>query len=115
MMPGAKDQGELANAVQTRPETVRDNVRRLASDAGNIRWSEHCLARMEERGITDRTAVEVLRHGDLKGNLEPGQSPGEWKLKMVRAVRGRREVGVVVVTLRNEKIFVKTVEWEDVR
>ncbi len=34
---------------------------------------------------------------------------------MVRAVRGRREVGVVVVTLRNEKIFVKTVEWEDVR
>jgi hypothetical protein len=34
---------------------------------------------------------------------------------MMGAVRGRREVGVVVVTLRNEKIFVKTVEWEDVR
>jgi hypothetical protein len=32
-----------------------------------------------------------------------------------RSQRGRREVGVVVVTLRNEKIFVKTIEWEDVR
>jgi hypothetical protein len=32
---------------------------------------------------------------------------------MVRAVKGRREVGVVVLTVRNEYLLVKTVEWED--
>ena len=51
----------------------------------------------------------------LEGAIEPGKKPGEWKVKMVKEVRGRREVGVVVITIRNERLFVKTAEWEDVR
>ncbi len=72
------------------------------------------LERMDERGITDHIAVEVLRTGWPKGIIEPGSHPGEWKVKMVKEVRGRREVGVVVITIRSERLFVKTVEWEDV-
>ena len=30
-----------------------------------------------------------------KGDIEAGKRPGEWKVKMVYATRGRREVGVV--------------------
>jgi len=34
---------------------------------------------------------------------------------MVKEVKGRREAGVVVLTIRNERLLVKTVEWEDVK
>ena|GEM_PF-1106070 len=95
--------------------TARDLVRRLAQDSTNIRWSSHALERMEQRGITDLVVVDVLRRGELKGAIEPGQSSGEWKVKMVHVVKGRREVGGVVITIRNANLFIKTVEWEDIR
>lgn len=102
-----------AIAFKLRPETLRDLVRRLAEDSENVKWSVHALERMAERGITDKVALEVLRRGDVKGGIEPGQNPGEWKVKMVRMVKGRREAGVVVLTVHNARLLVKTVEWED--
>lgn len=96
-----------------RPETLRDLVRGLAADTDNISWSVHALDRMVERGITDKMAIEVLQKGDCKGEVEAGANPGEWKLKLVRRVKGRREAGVVVLTVRNARLFVKTAEWED--
>ena len=73
------------------------------------------MERMAQRGIHDVIAVEVLRHGTAKGPIEPGKHAGEWKVKMTHPVKGRREVGVVVLTVRNARLFVKTVEWEDLR
>lgn len=67
---------------------------------------------MEERGITDREAIRVLRVGELKGEIEPGTQRGEWKCKVVAPMKGSREIGVVVVTVGG-LLFVKTVEWED--
>jgi len=96
-----------------RPETIRDLVHRLALDTANIGWSTHAIDRMPERGITDKMVVDVLRRGAPKGAIEGGKNPGEWKVKMVWQMKGRREVGVVVVTVRNARLFVKTVEWED--
>jgi hypothetical protein len=89
-----------------RPETVEQTVRRLAADTGNIKWSRHALKRMQERGITDKMAVDVLRHGSHQGAAEGGDSPGEWKVKMTYQTKGRREVGVVVITVRNARLFV---------
>ena len=57
--------------------------------------------------------LDVLRHGEIKGDIEPGQRPGEWKVKLIREAKGRREAGVVVLVVRNARLFVKTVEWED--
>src|SRR5215471_10167769 len=99
---------------QPRPDRICDLVHRLAADTKNIAWSVHALARMGERGIADYVAVDVLRTGWPKGEVEPGASPGEWKVKMAKEVRGRREVGVVVITIHERSLFVKTVEWEDV-
>jgi Domain of unknown function (DUF4258) len=96
-----------------RPETLRDLVHRLASDTDNISWSTHAQERMYERGLTDKMAIEVLQKGDCKGEVEAGAKPGEWKLKLVRRVKGKREAGVVVLTVRNARLFVKTAEWED--
>lgn len=114
-MSGAKDQRKSAPVVAIRPEAIRDLVRRLAIDSANVQWSDHALERMEERDIRDHVVLDVLRKGELKGELRPGRSPGEWTLKMVLPVKGRREVGVVVVTMRANKLRVKTAEWEDLK
>jgi hypothetical protein len=67
---------------------------------------------MELRGIFATDALRVLRSGDLKGEPELTEC-GELKCKLVRHLRGGRAAGVVVVMLRNDHLFVKTVEWED--
>ncbi|MBZ9739796.1 hypothetical protein LB563_11885 [Mesorhizobium sp. CO1-1-4] len=70
---------------------------------------------MHERDISIRVALTVIREGLVSGAIEAGNSQGEWKGKIVRNVKGRRDVGVVVLLIRNNKLFVKTVEWEDMR
>ena len=70
---------------------------------------------MEWRDITDRMMFDVLRTGYLKGEIEPGMHPGEWKAKMCKQMKGQREVGVVTIVVRDSWLFVKTVEWEDLR
>ena len=106
-------QKRSAVVAQIRPSTLRDQVHRLAKDTSNISWSKHALQRMEERGIRDVMAVDVLRSGEVKGAIETGQKPGEWKAKLAQQIKGRREVGVVVIVYRNSRLFVKTAEWED--
>ncbi|WP_298259896.1 DUF4258 domain-containing protein [Bradyrhizobium sp.] len=105
-----------ANVVSLVPraETVGELVRKLAADTTKIKWSAHAFERMSERGITDKTALEVMRKGSPKGKVEAGRERGEWKIKMAYRPNGRREVGVVVITVRTERLLVKTVEWEDV-
>ena len=87
----------------------------MAKDSENITWGDHAFDRSDERDITIRDASTVLQTGYLDDKLEAGLNPGEWKGKMTKAMKGRREIGVVVVVIRNESLFAKTVEWEDLR
>jgi hypothetical protein len=105
-----------ANVVSLVPraDAIGALVRKLAADTTQIKWSAHAFDRMAERGITDRIALEVMRRGFPKGDVEAGRARGEWKIKMAYRPNGRREVGVVVLTVRSERLLVKTVEWEDV-
>lgn len=70
---------------------------------------------MDGRDITDRMMFDVLRTGFLTGLIEPGAHPGEWKAKMCKQIKGQREVGVVTIVINMQRLFVKTVEWEDLR
>jgi hypothetical protein len=67
---------EPPRAFRPRPGPIRDLVRRLATDSKNIRWGRHALERMEERDITDKVAVDVLRQGSVDGEIEPGNNRG---------------------------------------
>jgi len=75
-------------------------VRFLASDTDRIEWAEHAHERMAECDLTIRDALRVSRQG-------------EWQCKVVFPIRGSREVGVAMVVIEGERLFVKTVEWED--
>ena len=97
--------------------TVREaesRIHKAAERTEYIIFGRHALERMEERGITDAQVFEVLRTGQV--TEAPTQAEvGEWKCKVVKQLRGGREVGVITIILRNAKLFVKTVEWEDLR
>lgn len=97
---------------------LEKTIRSLAKDSRNVRWRSnsyetHVESRMEWRDITDRMMFDVLRTGFIKGEIEPGAKPGEWKAKMAKQMKGSREVGVVAIVIKDRRLFIKTVEWED--
>lgn len=98
-----------------RRRDLEARIRELAKDSDKIIWGDHSLERSDERDISTRDALTVLRSGYLDDEIDPGENPGEWKGKMTRPMKGRREIGVAVIVIRNEELFVKTVEWEDLR
>jgi len=88
-------------------------IRFLAAHTERVIFADHAQERMEERGMTDADGYAVLRLGELKGRVSAGVNPGEWKCKVVAKLRGSRLIGVAVIVIMNEHLFVKTVEWED--
>lgn len=95
-------------------------VHEIAKDSRNVFWEAetfetHVQSRMEWRDIDAGMMFEVLRTGYLKGAIEPGKNPGEWKVKMCKKMKGQRDVGVVTIVINGRELFIKTVEWEDPR
>lgn len=97
-----------------RPEDILARIRELAATTC-VGFSDHAEQRMEERGITDLDAIRVLQNGFISGEIEAGKNEGEWKCKVVAPLKGRREIGVVTLLIKNRRLRVKTVEWEDLR
>jgi hypothetical protein len=98
--------------LRLRREQVVQRIKELAAE-GKIAFADHAYDQMEARGISDVMAKRAIERGDLKGEVEPGKRPGEWKAKIVEKMKGAREIGVVTILIKNARIFVKTVEWED--
>jgi hypothetical protein len=103
----------LTNFRLTAGEATR-RIHQTAEKTEDIIFGEHALERMEERGITDAQVYEVLRKGHVS---EPPALTklGEWKCKIVSELRGGREIGAITIFLKSGKLFIKTVEWEDLR
>lgn len=99
-------------AFRADSRALEAHVRRLAKKTENIDWSRHALERMDERGIVFDDALRVLREGFAAGTPEK-TTYDEWKLKMTGTIKGARQAGAVVIILREDRLFVKTVEWED--
>lgn len=98
-----------------RPAALEKRIHELAKDSSKVGFKSHAGERQDLRDITDDMAFDVLRTGHLRGDISPGKFEGEWKCKMVKRMKGTREVGVVTIVVKNERLLVKTVEWEDVR
>jgi hypothetical protein len=97
------------------PRVAEQRIKAAAAQSVNIDWGIHALERMEYREIIDSDVLRVLRTGFIEGLPKKTNVAGEWKCKMVKAIRGGREVGVVTIILVGGRLFVKTVEWEDLR
>lgn len=98
-----------------RRATLEKLIRSIAQNDEKITWAEHAFERSDEREITIDDALLVLRIGLLDDEIVPGNRVGEWKGKMTMHLKGRREAGVVVIVIKDQSLFVKTVEWENLR
>lgn len=87
-------------------------IRQIALISENVILGAHALERMEEREIHDVDVFRVLRGGYVDEAPEK-TAQDEWKCKMTLKIRGGRTAGVVTIILQNGKLFVKTVEWEN--
>ncbi|MFL6858815.1 MAG: DUF4258 domain-containing protein [Allosphingosinicella sp.] len=88
-------------------------IREIATADRHVYLGSHTRDRMLERGISRLDAVRVLQRGSICGRVEPGKNRGEWKCKVVARLKGSREIGVVTIIVKEKRLFVKTVEWED--
>lgn len=105
--------GKAVAPFRPKPQQLLAQIRQAAADSRNVGFSNHALDRMEERDITTLDALRVLQSGEISGEITAGRSLGEWKCKVVARKRGSREIGVATVVLKSGRLFVKTVEWED--
>jgi len=96
-----------------RADDLQRVIREIADADRHVYLGSHTRERMEERGITRIDAVRVLQRGHICGSIKPGKNRGEWKCKVVARLKGSREIGVVAITVKERRLFVKTVEWED--
>src|SRR5690348_6361591 len=98
--------------LRVTPEWAIRRIRALAVRSENILFGAHAIERMDEREIFDHDVLAILRKGSLDGGVTRTKY-GEYECKVVRKLRGSRDAVVVVLILPDDKLFVKTVEWED--
>ena len=95
-------------------EVARERIRAAAQDSSNVAIGSHAQERMNERDVTLKEVIDVLRKGYID-ELPTRTAHNEWQCKVTLKLRGIRAIGVVVIILINQRLFVKTVEWEDIK
>lgn len=88
-------------------------IRELAGDTSKVFLTDHAVARMFERGLSDGDVFKVLRMGEIVGSpwLE---EDGCRACKVVLRQKGDRDIGVITILVNEDsELVVKTVEWED--
>ena len=87
-------------------------INEAAQHTATVVFGDHALQRMAERGVLDVEVYRILRTGYVTEWPERTDK-GEWKCKVVKKLRGHREVGVITIIVNRNRLFIKTVEWED--
>ena len=89
-------------------------IHEIAMVTGNVILGKHAMDRMSERDITDADVFKVLRTGYVDDH-PIRTNKDDWTCKITLQIRGSRIAGVVTIILHDGKLFVKTVEWEDLK
>ncbi len=89
-------------------------IHQASRNADNVIFGAHAMQRMSEREIFAIDTLRILRNGWVDDEPERTDS-GEWKCKITLDIKQGRTAGVVTIILHNDMLFVKTVEWEDIR
>ncbi len=112
-MADGKDETVVVKMVltQLRAET---RIRELAQSSDNIIFGDEALDDMVERGITDVQVLEILLGGYVADQPQMTEF-GDWRCKVSKELRGRREAAALVVIMRNARLFLKSVGWEETR
>ena len=105
-----------SKVVAFRPDVRRleATIRELAKETSRIGFLTHAQDRMEERGIDNVDVYRVLRPGFVQSeSIKQGKRSDETVCKVIEHKKGARDLGVVTIVVRETKLLVMTVEWED--
>ena len=105
--------GNQAGQPKLPAALARKRINQLSKMTANVIFGSHARQRMVEREIFADDVYRVLRTGYVDGEPELTEQ-GEWKCKVTLKLQNGRVAGVVTIILHKNKLFVKTVEWEDV-
>jgi hypothetical protein len=106
------EEHKTVTAMRLTAAVAQKRIRDIAAVTEHVIMGSHARQRMREREIFDVDVFRVLRQGFVEGNPELTDRQ-EWKCKLTLKIRGGRAAGVVTIILLSGKLFVKTVEWED--
>jgi|SRR4051812_25711252 hypothetical protein len=112
-MIGMSDEKSSVTPMRLTAAIAQARIQAAAKVTANVKLSFHAREQMATREIFDVDVFRVLRTGFVDNPPEQTEFEGEWKCKITLKIRGGRTAGVVVIILPNGKLFVKTVEWED--
>lgn len=111
-MIGMSEEQKTVTAMRLTAGVAQRRIRDIAAVTANVIWGSHAKSRMQKREIYDVDVLRVLREGYV--DETPSLTKlNEWKCKVTLKIRGGRTAGVVTIILHSGKLFVKTVEWED--
>lgn len=113
-MIGMSEDKKNVEPMRLTAAVAQKRIRELAQRSTNLVWGTHIFERMEERELFDVDVLRILRGGYVEEAPEQTER-GEWKCKITLKIRGTRTAGVVVIFLQLGKLFLKTVEWEDLK
>lgn len=108
-MPESKN---VVTVMRLTAGVAEKRIREIALVTENVILGNHARKRMIERELFDVDVFRILRQGHVDDVPELTDSK-EWKCKITMKIRGGRTAGVVTIILHNGKLFVKTVEWEN--
>lgn len=83
-------------------------IRAAATDSGRIGWSNHARARMEERDVTVRQALDTLRNGRIVSGPTLDEY-GEWRVTLRKRSAGRLTRVAVAIKRGSRNLTVITV------
>lgn len=96
-----------------RPSGLLATIRKLARER-RIGYLNHAEERIAQRGFDVFDVRRALEVGQVAGKIEAGTRDGEWKVKLVDTPEGSsRKMGVVTIVVKEQRLLIKTVEWED--
>ncbi|AWM07622.1 DUF4258 domain-containing protein [Bradyrhizobium symbiodeficiens] len=95
------------------PNALLELIRALAKQR-RVGFLDHSEERLAQRGFDVFDVYQTLEKGYLADEIEAGANEGEWKVKIVDTPEGTsRKMGVVTIVVKDKRLLIKTVEWED--
>jgi len=95
------------------PNALLELIRDLSKQR-RVGFLNHSEERLAERGFDVFDVYQTLENGHFADDIEAGANEGEWKVKIVDTPEGTsRKMGVVTIVVKDKRLLIKTVEWED--
>lgn len=89
-------------------EAAQSIIREAVTDSDRIGWSNHAHARMRERNVTMRQALDTLRNGKIISRPTLDEY-GDWKVTLRKRSAGRSTRVAVAIKEGDKTLTVVTV------